>query len=173
MKNLIFILIILFSTSALYGQRNIKGINSINLNYGLSKYSIGTYGSVEYSRYIGQRFTLDAGLNFENGYIEDKASLTFNLPYINVGNSYNLFTLENRHGLNIYYGGLLGIEYLTSQRNEIEKQTIVYGLKLGLSYGYLINKKIGVSLSFEENYWHKSLIGNWNYVLKGGVKIYL
>jgi hypothetical protein len=163
----------LFASIAVFGQASIKGLNVVEINYGLSKHSLGRYGHVGYGKYFGEKFMLRTGISYENGFIGDRTSLRFNNVYLNIGNSYNIFTFQNKHGLNVYYNALFGLEYVESLRNNMKDRTLLYGLNLGVEYGYIFNDVWGIKAKFEENWWPPSKLGSWNYVFTLGVNFYL
>lgn len=173
MKNLFFAFVLLIFAFNVGAQANIKGLNVVELNYGLSKHSLGTYGHAGFGKYFGEKFMLRTGVSYENGFIGDRTSLRFNNIYLNVGNSFNIFTIQNKHGLNLYYNVLFGLEYVESLRNNAKDRTLLYGLNIGAEYGYVFNDRWGIKAKFEENWWQPSKLGKWNYVFTLGVNLYL
>jgi hypothetical protein len=173
MRVLILVLLfMLYCSEASFSQKNIKGMNVITLNYGGSLYSKGTLGMLEYSKYLYERFSLNSGVVYENGYVTTRESMIFNVLYAKVGNTIPIYTINNKHGFNFYYHVNGGIEYLNSALHKTKSNMFIWGGSMGLQYGVLANSNIGFNAKFEQNYWRRSQIGNWNWVGSVGINFF-
>ena len=167
MKKMMLVAFLLV-TGVSYSQGNlVKGSKYLGLKYGMSKYSIPTYGMLEFGWCFKEKMVLKPFLTYEHGNV---GSTIFNIGGIGSDISFNLFGVKNRFYANAGIGAHGGMEFLDSDRNpKLTEFALVFGGRAFVELDYSIGKKVSLKAEFSEWYSHNSNLGNCYYTGSIGV----
>lgn len=164
------ILIIAFVLAALsgYTQTNmVTGNKAIGIHYGLSKYSIGTYGGADFQWMFKEKLLFLGTASYEFGRV---GSTEFHLPTLSAGIMYNFYNYKNKFGFSVLGQGMAGIENGRSTYTSVRPYNkFVYGGKLGLEASLVTSAKTSIKMNFTEWYAQGSNVGNWFYTFSVGI----
>lgn len=163
MKRLLLSISFVFGLLMCYGQSNlVKGSQYLGLKYGMSKYSVLTYGQLEYGWCFKEKMVLRPYIGYEHGRV---GSTDLNIPSLGVDYMHSIFSLaENRIYANLGAGGFGGHEFIQSNRNDTQKMNKwIVGARAFYEMDFYITDRFSLKGQFSQWYSPLSNLGNWHY----------